>query len=86
MTVTQEKKSRELACKSFVITGSLVKFSREVAEEEIRKRGGKASFAVSENTTYLVCGENPGSKYEKAKRLGVKIIDEGELLKLMEIK
>ena len=69
--------------KSFVITGSLEKFSREVAEEGIRKRGGKASSSVSPTTDYLVAGENPGSKYDKAKKLGVKIISENELIKLL---
>jgi len=81
--IIEEKKSRELFGKSFVVTGSLEKFSREVAEEEIRKRGGKAGSAVSANTSYLVVGEKPGSKYEKAKKLGVTILDEKEFIKLL---
>lgn len=83
VTIASEKKSRELEGKSFVITGTLFKFSREVAEEEIRKKGGRAGSSVSENTTYLVAGENPGSKLAKAKKLGVKIIDESKLIELL---
>lgn len=83
--IKESKKGKQLAGKSFVITGSLEKFSREVAEEEIRKRGGKASSSISANTTYLVAGGNPGSKYDKAKKLGVKIIGEKGFLKILGI-
>ncbi|MFA7308668.1 MAG: NAD-dependent DNA ligase LigA [Patescibacteria group bacterium] len=75
--------SSALSGKSFVITGSLTKFSREVAEEEIRKRGGKAGSAVSRDTSFVVVGESPGSKYEKAQKLGVAIITEDELIKML---
>ncbi|HRY60207.1 MAG TPA: NAD-dependent DNA ligase LigA [Patescibacteria group bacterium] len=81
--IQKSKKSKKLENKSFVITGSLQKFSREVAEELIRTQGGKASSSVSPNTTYLVSGENPGSKYDKAKKLGVKIISEDEFIKIL---
>jgi DNA ligase (NAD+) len=70
--------------KSFVLTGSLQSMSREEAKEKIRERGGDASESVSKKTDYLVAGAEPGSKYEKAKKLGVRIIGERELLKLLE--
>ena len=75
--------SARLAGKTFVITGSLESMDREAAKEKIRARGGDASESVSKKTSYLVAGAEPGSKYEKAKALGVKIIDEKEFLKLL---
>ncbi|MDP2994069.1 MAG: helix-hairpin-helix domain-containing protein [Anaerolineales bacterium] len=64
---------------TFVVTGTLAGFSREGVKEFIESRGGKVTDSVSKNTSYLVLGEAPGSKYEKAKALGVKIIGEEEL-------
>ena len=75
--------STRLAGMTFVITGSLESMDREAAKEKIRARGGDASESVSKKTSYLVAGAEPGSKYEKAKALGVKIIDEKEFLKLL---
>lgn len=72
-----------LSGKNFVITGSLEHFSREVAEEEIRRLGGRAGSSVSAATDYLVAGAKAGSKLEKAKKLGVKVISEEELRKLL---
>nr|MBU1327799.1 NAD-dependent DNA ligase LigA [Candidatus Omnitrophota bacterium] len=84
---TEEKdsslKSKNLEGKTFVVTGSLEGFSRNEIEELIRKRGGNASSSVSKNTDYIVAGKDPGSKFEKAKQLGVKIIDENEFKKLI---
>jgi len=68
---------------TFVITGTLPTLSREDAEELIARHGGKATSSVSRNTSYLVLGEDPGSKLEKARSLGVKIISEQELLDLI---
>lgn len=68
---------------SFVITGSLESMGREEAKEKIRAQGGDASESVSKKTSYLVAGSEPGSKYDKAQKLGVKIIDEKEFLKLL---
>ena len=67
---------------TFVITGTLPTFSREAAKEFIESNGGKVTDSVSKKTSYLVLGEAPGSKYEKAQSLGVKIIGEEELKKL----
>lgn len=68
--------------KTFVITGTLQSFSREEASEFIERLGGKVTDSVSRKTHYLVLGQNPGSKLEKAKSLGVTIIDEDGLRKL----
>ncbi|MEN9390469.1 MAG: NAD-dependent ligase LigA [Candidatus Parcubacteria bacterium] len=72
-----------LAGKSFVITGTLTSMSREEAESRIRAKGGSAVGSVSAKTSYVVVGDSPGSKAEKAKKLGVKTITEPELLKLI---
>ncbi|HEX5808948.1 MAG TPA: NAD-dependent DNA ligase LigA [Anaerolineales bacterium] len=69
---------------TFVITGTLPTFSRDDAREFIESHGGKVTDSISKKTSYLVLGEAPGSKYEKAKSLGVKIIGEDELKKLVE--
>ena len=68
--------------KTFVITGTLPNFSRDDAKEFIESHGGKVTDSVSKKTSYLVLGETPGSKYDKAKSLGVKIIGEEELKNL----
>ncbi len=69
-------KGGKLEGKTIIITGILKDFSRSKAEELIRSLGGNASSSVSKSTDFLVAGENPGSKLNKAKALGVKIIDE----------
>ena len=78
----RERRSDELAGQSFVITGTLDEMSREEAQQLIRRRGGKATNAVSKETSYLVAGANPGSKLAKAEKLGVKVISEAQLRKL----
>jgi len=70
--------------KTFVFTGELKGFSRAQAEELIRSLGGSASSSVSKNTDFLVAGENPGSKFEKAKKLGVSIIDEDRFKEMIK--
>ncbi|MBK9926062.1 MAG: NAD-dependent DNA ligase LigA [Anaerolineales bacterium] len=67
---------------TFVVTGTLPMFSRDDAKAFIESHGGKVTDSVSKKTSYLVLGEAPGSKFEKAKSLGVKIIGEEELKKL----
>jgi DNA ligase (NAD+) len=73
----------KLKGKTFVLTGELQNFTRDTAKDMIRKKGGDISSQVSKNTDYVVAGENPGSKYKKAKDLGVKIIGEEEFKKLI---
>jgi DNA ligase (NAD+) len=68
-----------LAGKTFVITGTLPNLSREQAKQLIEEAGGKATDSVSKSTSYLVLGENPGSKLERARALGVPILDEAAL-------
>jgi len=67
---------RTLAGLTIVVTGSLNSFSRDDAKEAIVARGGKAAGSVSKKTDYVVAGDSPGSKYEKAIELGVPILDE----------
>lgn len=76
-------KAGKLSGKTFLFTGSLKDLSREEAEELVRSRGGKATSSVSSKTDYVVAGEEPGSKLDKAKKLGVKIISEEEFKKLL---
>jgi len=82
----REVKSQKLAGKSFVFTGGLANRSREEAGELVLQHGGKVSGSVSKKTDYVVVGTDPGSKYEKAKELGVEILSEGEFEKLIEVK
>lgn len=69
---------------TFVLTGELENFSRDEAKEKIRQLGGNISSSVSKKTDYVVVGNNPGSKYDKAKNLGIKIINEKEFINLLE--
>jgi DNA ligase (NAD+) len=78
-----EKRGGKLLGKTFVITGTLEKMSRDVAKEKIVSLGGEVSGAVSKNTGYLILGENPGLKHERAKALGVKILKEEDFLKMI---
>ena len=68
---------------TIVVTGSLAGFSRDDAKEAIVSRGGKASGSVSKKTDYVVAGDAPGSKYDKAVELGVPILDEDGFRKLL---
>ena len=83
-SIVNRQSSGPLAGLTFVVTGTLTGFSREGVKEYIESHGGKVTDSVSKNTSYLVLGEAPGSKYEKARVLGVKIIGEDELRKLAE--
>ncbi|RJQ30691.1 NAD-dependent DNA ligase LigA [Candidatus Parcubacteria bacterium] len=76
-------KDSRIKDKSFVLTGTLKTMSRDKAKEEIRLRGGDVKESVSKNTDFVVAGEDPGSKYDKAKELGVEIITEEEFLELL---
>ena len=67
-----------------MVTGSLTGFSRDQAKEAILVRGGKAAGSVSKKTAYVVAGDAPGSKYDKAVELGVPILDEDGFRRLLE--
>lgn len=79
-----EPKKDTLSGLTFVLTGTLPTMTRDEASELIKKNGGKVSSSVSKKTSYVVAGEEAGSKLTKAKELGVKIIDEAELLNMFE--
>ena len=72
------------AGKSFVFTGALTKFTRDEAAELVEKRGGKIVKSVSKKTDFVVVGDDPGSKYQKALDLGVKILSEEEFTAMLE--
>jgi len=74
-----------LAGKSLVFTGELKDFTRSQAESIVRQLGGNATSSVSKNTYFVVAGENSGSKYDKAKSLGVKIINEQQFSRLINL-
>lgn len=80
----EKQKSSILSGKKFVITGTMKNLSRELAKEKIISLGGEVSSAVSKNIDYLVSGENPGSKYQKAKDIGLIIINEEEFLEMIK--
>jgi DNA ligase (NAD+) len=75
-------KAGPLAGKTFVLTGTLPALKREEATAKIEVAGGRVSGSVSKKTDYVVAGAEAGSKLDKAQKLGVKIIDEAELLRL----
>jgi DNA ligase (NAD+) len=77
-------KSQKLSGQTFVLTGSLESMTRDQAKEKIRELGGDISGSVSLKTDYVVAGSEPGSKAERAKKLGVKIISEKEFLNLIK--
>ena len=80
----QEAVSNRLAGQSFVFTGTLTRRSREEAGELVGRHGGKVVSSVSKNTDYVVVGADPGSKYEKARTLGVRTLTEDEFDALLE--
>ena len=80
----QKRKNTPLAGQSFVLTGSLSTMSRDEAKQKIKDLGGDVVGSVSKNTSYVVAGAEPGSKYEKAQELGVEILDEDEFLRLLK--
>lgn len=76
-------KEGPLSGQTFVLTGKLTQFSREDAKREIEKKGGTVTSTVSQKTDYVIVGENPGSKYGHAQKLGVHILDEAAFLALI---
>jgi DNA ligase (NAD+) len=77
-------KGRKWEGRIFVFTGTLKAMSRQDAESKVESLGGRASSSVSRKTDFLVAGESPGSKHEKARELGVKILSEEEFLEMLE--
>jgi DNA ligase (NAD+) len=77
-------KNGALAGKTFVLTGSLSGLTRDQAKDKIRELGGEMSESVSEKTAYVIVGAEPGSKKDKAEKLGVKILNEEEFLKMIK--
>ena len=84
MDSTVQKVDDRFAGMTFVLTGTLPRFHRKTAENEIARRGGKASGAVSKKTTYVVAGEAAGSKLTKAQQLGVPVLTEDEFAELLK--
>jgi DNA ligase (NAD+) len=85
LTLTGQKKQRgtKLAGKTFVLTGTLAHFTRDEAKKMIEDAGGKVTGSVSKKTDYVVAGADAGSKLDKAKELGVAVIDEKEMEKIV---
>ncbi len=79
----RSKNEGKLAGKTFVITGTLDSMSRDEAKEKIKALGGKVSSSVSKQTSFVVAGQEPGSKLDKAEELGVEILDEKMFLELI---
>jgi len=83
VTTVSAKRDAKLEGATFVLTGELASFTREQAKEKIRAHGGAVSSSVSKMTDYVVVGADPGSKYDKAKKLGIAILSEEEFVKLV---
>ncbi len=82
--VWEEEKPGVLESKTVVITGSLPYTTRDEAEEKVRNAGGKVSKTVSKNTDLLIVGQDPGSKLQKAKSLGIKTMSGKDFLAMLE--
>ena len=87
LTTTEEKRKArpggDLAGKSVVVTGTLLKYGRDEIEALIRERGGKPAGSVSKSTSFVVAGDKAGSKLDKAKALGIPILTEDEFEALL---
>ncbi|MCX6806717.1 MAG: NAD-dependent DNA ligase LigA, partial [Candidatus Berkelbacteria bacterium] len=81
---TSNLKSQTLRGKTFLFTGSLETITRDDAKEKVRSSGGNVAESASKNVDFVVVGSEPGSKYERAKKLGIKIIDEKKFIKLIK--
>ncbi len=78
----KKERGTKLAGKTFVLTGTLAKYTRDEAKKMIEDAGGRVSGSVSKKTDYVVAGADAGSKLDKAKELGVAVIDEDEMEEL----
>ena len=84
MTYESTKTSDKFAGLTFVLTGTLPTLKREQAKEMIEKLGGKCSGSVSKKTSYVLAGEEAGSKLDKANELGITVINEEQFIKMTE--
>jgi DNA ligase (NAD+) len=84
MVAEKKVRTSQLEGLTFVLTGALPNLTRDEAKQRIEDSGGKVSGSVSKKTSYVVAGEEAGSKLEKAQELKVPILDEAGLLKLLE--
>ncbi len=78
------KEDLKLKGETFVLTGTLNSLTRVEAKDKLKELGAKVSSSVSKNTSYLLAGSEPGSKYDKAKNLGLKILNEEQFLDLIK--
>ena len=83
-SILKNTANQKLANQNFVLTGTLAGLTRGEAKDKIKTLGGKIKENVSRETDYVIVGDNPGSKYTQAKKLGVKILSEGEFLKMIK--
>jgi DNA ligase (NAD+) len=86
VNVEQEEReilSSQLEDKTVVITGTLNGYTRKEAKELVEKHGGKCTSSVSKNTDFLLAGSSPGSKYDKAQKLNIPILDEQEFKRII---
>ncbi len=86
VVITKQEKliGGKLTGKTFVVTGTLSEFSRDEAKARIKSLGGHVAESVSKNTDYVVAGENPGSKLDKANKLSIPVLDEAGFIKILE--
>ena len=84
VTMEYGKKGGKLAGKTFVFTGALKSFSRNKAKEIVEQLGGTTTSSVSKKVDYVVVGNKPGSKYQKAKEINIPILTEEEFKKIIE--
>ncbi|MEW6249510.1 MAG: NAD-dependent DNA ligase LigA [Planctomycetota bacterium] len=90
LNMTQPRRARPaagaspIAGKTFVVTGTLANYARSEVENKIKQRGGKVASSVSKKTDYVLAGDSPGSKLEKARTLGVRVLTEAEFEELLE--
>ncbi len=82
--IAPDQENQPLAGKTFVLTGTLESLTRDQASERLRALGAKVAGSVSKKTDYVVAGHDAGSKLDKARELGVQVLDEAGLLELME--
>lgn len=83
-SIQKKKVKQKFGGKTFVLTGTMPNLSRDEAKQKILNLGGKVASSVSKNTDYVIAGENPGSKFDDAQKLHIKIIDEKEFLELVK--